>query len=228
MKPETILQCEHLTKRFRSGEREITVLADVSFSLCRGETCAVMGPSGSGKTTLLTLAAGLDRPSYGRVILAGQDLAAHDEDGLALLRGRSVGFVFQSYQLLPSLTALENVALPLEIRGRRAQSEAELLLERVGLAERRHHYPSQLSGGEQQRVALARAFVHQPLILFADEPTGSLDRESAEQALAALFELNRDAGVAVLLVTHDRELGARMGRSIELSSGHLASDNARQ
>ncbi|MCO6431165.1 MAG: ABC transporter ATP-binding protein [Deltaproteobacteria bacterium] len=225
MNSNLVLQCNQLTKRYKSGDQYITALDRVDLTLRRGETCAVVGPSGSGKTTLLSLAAGLDRASSGSVLLQGQDLSFLDEDALALLRGKSVGFVFQSYQLIPSLTALENVLLPVEIRGYADRDGAKELLAHVGLGERFHHYPSQLSGGEQQRVALARAFINKPAILFADEPTGSLDAENAERALSAMFELNTRYHVALLLVTHDDELARRAQRIIRLKSGRIVGDD---
>src|SRR5690606_32491476 len=177
-----------------SGSRRLTVLDDVSFDLADGATCAIVGPSGSGKTTLLGLAAGLDRPTSGSVALCGEPLDALDEDDRARLRGRAVGFIFQQFRLIPTLTALENVMVPLELRGERADAEAARLLDRVGLRDRAGHYPAQLSGGEQQRVALARAFINRPRILFADEPTGNLDAETSDRVEDLLFELNAEAG----------------------------------
>lgn len=221
MEASPILECTDISKFYRSGTQDIAVLEGVSLSLNSGESCAVLGPSGSGKTTLLTLAAGLDQPSRGKIMLRGRDLSSLSEDGLAELRSESVGFAFQNYQLMPSLTALENVQLPLEIRGERDDGFATKLLEQVGLSGRTHHYPSQLSGGEQQRVALARAFINRPAILFADEPTGSLDRENAERALEAMFNLNKEYKAAILLVTHDHELAERLDRKIFLKGGRL-------
>ena len=214
-----------LTKTFASGDRRLTVLDDVSFTLADGATCAVVGPSGSGKTTLLGLAAGLDRPTSGTVTLCGEEIGGLDEDARADVRSRYVGFVFQQFRLIPTLTALENVMVPRELRGERdARPEAEALLERVGLGDRLGHYPTQLSGGEQQRVALARAFVNRPRILFADEPTGNLDRETAETIEALLFELNREAGTALVVVTHDLELARRTERVLQLRAGRLVAD----
>ena len=185
------LSCNSLTKTFESGSRRLTVLDNVSFDLEDGATCAVVGPSGSGKTTLLGLCAGLDRPSSGSITLCGEPLDGLDEDARAAVRGRSVGFIFQQFRLIPTLTALENVTVPLELRGERADAEATRLLDRVGLGNRTDHYPTQLSGGEQQRVALARAFINEPTILFADEPTGNLDTDTGETIEALLFDLNR-------------------------------------
>jgi putative ABC transport system ATP-binding protein len=200
------------------------VLDDVSLDVAPGETVAVVGPSGSGKTTLLGLCAGLDRPTSGTVTLAGEELGDLSEDGRAALRARAVGFVFQGFRLLPTLTAQENVAIPLELRGeggRAAMAAAAALLARVGLADRVGHYPQQLSGGEQQRVALARAFVHRPRLLFADEPTGNLDGETSHRVQDLLFELNREAGTALVVVTHDLELAGRCGRIVRLRSGRV-------
>lgn len=204
----------------------LTILHDVSFSVTRGETLAIVGASGSGKSTLLGLLAGLDLPSTGSVRLHGQDLFALDEDQRAALRARHVGFVFQSFQLVGHLTALENVMLPLELRGEResVRERARDMLARVGLSARLHHYPRTLSGGEQQRVALARAFVTRPEILFADEPTGSLDTATGEAVIALMFELNRDAGSTLVLVTHDRSVAARCGRILTIDAGRVASD----
>jgi len=198
----------------------LTVLDRVDLRLMPGETCAIVGPSGSGKTTLLGLCAGLDRPTGGRVRLAGHDLGSLDEDGLARVRNAHVGFVFQNFQLLPTFTALENVLVPAELQGvRDGEARARELLGWVGLAERVDHYPAQLSGGEQQRVALARAFINRPGILFADEPTGNLDPATAARVTDLLFELNARAGTALVLVTHDRELAARTGSVLRLRGG---------
>lgn len=204
----------------------LTILHDVSFSVTPGETLAIVGASGSGKSTLLGLLAGLDLPSEGSVKLHGQDLFAMGEDQRAALRGQHVGFVFQSFQLVGHLTALENVMLPLELRGETVQvrERAQAMLERVGLGRRLSHYPRTLSGGEQQRVALARAFVTRPDILFADEPTGSLDTATGEAVIALMFELNRDAGSTLVLVTHDRSVAARCGRILTIEAGRVASD----
>jgi putative ABC transport system ATP-binding protein len=205
-----------------SRDHELTILDDVSFTIGAGEAVAVVGASGSGKSTLLSLLAGLDTPSAGIVRLDGVALSQLDEDGRARLRGAKVGFVFQSFQLLPALTALENVMLPLELRGDRdAQAPARRILERVGLGERLDHYPRQLSGGEQQRVALARAFVTEPDLLFADEPTGNLDTETGRAVMDLLFELNSQHGTTLVLVTHDERLAARCGRILRLSAGRL-------
>ena len=220
-----VLSVRDLSKTFTNAGRSLTVLDGVSFDVPAGSTCAIVGPSGSGKTTLLGLAAGLDRPTRGTVRLAGVDLGPLDEDARAALRAESVGFVFQSFRLLPTLTAAENVAIPAELRGDRGARPAALdLLDRVGLADRAGHYPAQLSGGEQQRVALARAFGGRPRLLFADEPTGNLDAETGERVEALLFELNREAGTALVVVTHDPELAARCGRTISLRAGRVVED----
>ena len=220
-----MLQVAHLTKTFQSGSRVLTVLEDVSFSVTEGETCAIVGPSGSGKTTLLRLCAGLDLPTSGKVWLDGHDLTVLNEDARAALRNRLVGVVFQTFQLLPTLTALENVMVPAELQGdRKARQRAMALLERVGLADRMHHYPRQLSGGEQQRVALARAFMNQPRILFADEPTGNLDAETGAVIEALLFELNATAGTTLVIVTHNLELAQRTGRILQLRAGRMTAD----
>ncbi len=220
-----MLEAHDLTKTFRSGGSLLTVLNRVSFSLEAGATCAVVGPSGSGKTTLLGLCAGLDLPSEGTVRLDGIDLAPLGEDARARLRSEKVGFVFQNFQLLPTLTALENVLVPLELLGERnAEKRAREMLERVGLASRAGHYPVQLSGGEQQRVALARAFVNRPRILFADEPTGNLDADTSARVEELLFELNRQAGTTLLIATHNLELAGRTERVIQLRGGLLVSD----
>jgi putative ABC transport system ATP-binding protein len=216
------LSAESLGKRVRLPDHELTILDDVSFTIGGGEAVAVVGASGSGKSTLLSLLAGLDTPSTGVVRLDGVSLSGLDEDGRARLRGAKVGFVFQSFQLLPALTALENVMLPLELRGDRdAQAPARRILERVGLGERLTHYPRQLSGGEQQRVALARAFVTEPDLLFADEPTGNLDTETGRAVMDLLFELNSQHGTTLVLVTHDERLAARCGRILRLAAGRL-------
>ena len=223
-----VLSVRDLTKTFTSGGRPLTVLDGVSFDVPAGATCAIVGPSGSGKTTLLGLAAGLDRPTRGTVRLVGTDLGPLDEDDRAALRSRSVGFVFQNFRLLPTLTAAENVAVPLELRGEGgAGAAARDLLDRVGLGERAGHYPSQLSGGEQQRVALARAFAGRPALLFADEPTGNLDAETGARVEALLFDLNREAGTALVVVTHDPELAARCERTVSLKGGRVVEDTGR-
>ena len=211
-----------LGKRVRLPDHELTILDGVSFSIAAGEAVAVVGASGSGKSTLLSLLAGLDVPSEGSVSLDGVVLSTLDEDGRARIRGEKVGFVFQSFQLLPALTALENVMLPLELRGDGdAQAPATRILQRVGLGERLSHYPRQLSGGEQQRVALARAFVTGPSLLFADEPTGNLDTETGHAIIDLLFELNANSGTTLVLVTHDEHLAARCSRILRLDSGRL-------
>jgi putative ABC transport system ATP-binding protein len=225
-----MLVAESLTKEYRSGEETLVVLRDVSFAIPPGEFVAVVGPSGSGKTTLLGLLAGLDTPTKGRVILDGSDMGTLSEDNRARLRGAKVGFVFQSFQLIATLTALENVQVPLELRSNREQSSATIrarareLLTRVGLGERVNHFPAQLSGGEQQRVAIARAFANQPAILFADEPTGNLDAASGAKVLELLEELNREAGSTIVLVTHDGLLASRAGRQIRLMDGAIIED----
>ena len=221
-----MLVSRQLTKSYRSGAHELTVLRDVDFEIRAGDFVAIVGPSGSGKTTLLGLLAGLDTPSRGSVLLDGTDLGALDEDGRARLRGEKVGFVFQSFQLIPTLTALENVQVPLELRGERgAAASAREWLDRVGLGDRTSHYPSQLSGGEQQRVAIARAFAIGPRVLFADEPTGNLDSATGARIVELLETLNREAGTTVVLVTHDLALAARAGRTIALSDGRIVSDS---
>lgn len=220
-----MLIAESLTKEYRNGERSLAVLRDVSFTIGDGELVAITGPSGSGKTTLLGLLAGLDTPSRGRVVLNGADLSRMSEDERARVRGESVGFVFQSFQLIPTLTALENVQVPLELRGDRgAEERARELLERVGLAERGHHFPAQLSGGEQQRVAVARAFANAPAILFADEPTGNLDAASGGRVIGLLETLNRESGSTVILVTHDQALASHAHRQIRLADGLIVED----
>ncbi len=215
-----ILDVQRLTKTYRTGAGALTVLKEISFALPQGSTCSILGPSGSGKTTLLGLCAGLDRPTSGSVLLNGEPLADMDEDERARIRNRHVGFVFQNFQLIPTLTALENVTVPLELRGDRTARALGLdLLQRVGLAERVSHFPAQLSGGEQQRVALARAFINRPKILFADEPTGNLDAETSAGIIVIMLELNRSAGTALVLVTHDPEVAALTERTIRLRSG---------
>ena len=211
-----------LGKEVTTGGKPLTILQDVSFSVAAGEAVAVVGASGSGKSTLLALLAGLDVPSSGAVRVAGANMLALDEDGRAALRARTMGFVFQSFQLLAAMSALENVMLPLELAGTpRAKETATELLARVGLAERLHHYPKQLSGGEQQRVAIARAFVTSPSILLADEPTGNLDAETGATVIQLLFDLNRERGATLLLVTHDETLSARCGRVVRLAKGRV-------
>jgi putative ABC transport system ATP-binding protein len=221
-----MLVAQQLTKEYRSGTGTLTVLRDVSFSIPQGEFIAVVGPSGSGKTTLLGLLAGLDTPTRGRVILDGTDLDTLDEDERAKLRGEKVGFIFQTFQLIPTLTAAENVQVPLELRGDPlAAARARELLGRVGLADRAHHFPTQLSGGEQQRVAIARAFSNAPRILFADEPTGNLDLGTGARIVELVDSLNRESGSTVVLVTHDPALAARAQRVIRLSDGAVISDS---
>jgi putative ABC transport system ATP-binding protein len=222
----SILRCESLARSYASGGREITVLRDITFELEAGGFLAVTGPSGSGKSTLLGLLAGLDRPTRGRVVLDGRDLAALTEDERARVRAEAVGFVFQSFHLIPTLTARENIQVPLELRGEDARARAEELLDRVGLGDRGHHYPAQLSGGEQQRVAVARAFVHRPKVLFADEPTGNLDAANGRNVVALLGELNRELGTTLVLVTHEPDLAARARRVIRLRDGALVYDSA--
>jgi putative ABC transport system ATP-binding protein len=220
MLDQIVLEARNVSKTVPSPEGPLTILADVSLSVRTGETLAIIGASGAGKSTLLALLAGLDSPSAGRVLIAGADLTELDEDGRAAVRGRHVGFVFQSFHLIPSLTALENVMLPLELRGRGdARDLAAQALAQVGLTPRGAHYPKQLSGGEQQRVAIARAYVTHPDVLFADEPTGNLDTHTGQRVTDLLFELNRSTGSTLVLVTHDRELASRCGRILELDAG---------
>ncbi|HSH39728.1 MAG TPA: ABC transporter ATP-binding protein [Chthoniobacterales bacterium] len=215
-----ILKVQQLTKSYTTGAGQLTVLKNISFELPQGSTCAILGPSGSGKTTLLGLCAGLDRPTSGSVLLNGEPLADLSEDERALVRNEHVGFVFQNFQLIPTLTALENVTVPMELRGDRTARALGLeLLRRVGLGERVEHYPTQLSGGEQQRVALARAFINRPKILFADEPTGNLDAETSSGIIDIMLELNRSAGTALVLVTHDPDVASLTERTIRLRSG---------
>ncbi|MCU0358997.1 MAG: ABC transporter ATP-binding protein [Cyclobacteriaceae bacterium] len=220
-----VLQAESLTKTYRSGESSLTVLDQVSFSAHQGDTLAIIGPSGSGKTTLLGLCAGLDVPTSGSISLMGFKLNAMSEDDRAYLRNQYVGFVFQNFQLLPTLTALENVMVPLELRGgRNVADRASELLGRVGLAGRLHHYPSQLSGGEQQRVAMARAFITDPKILFADEPTGNLDEDNSGHVTDLLFSLNKEQGTTLVLVTHNLELAQKTERILRMKGGKLVDD----
>jgi len=217
-----ILQVNRLTKSYATGAGELIVLRDISFTLEQGATCSILGPSGSGKTTLLGLAAGLDLPTSGSVTLDGISLGEISEDDRARVRNESVGFVFQNFQLIPTLTALENVTVPMELRGDRSARTLGLdLLRRVGLGERSDHYPAQLSGGEQQRVALARAFINRPKILFADEPTGNLDAETSQGVIEIMLELNRTAGTALVLVTHDPEVARVTERTIRLRNGEM-------
>lgn len=215
-----VLEAKNVSKTVASPDGSLTILADVSLSVRTGETLAIVGASGAGKSTLLALLAGLDSPSTGRVLIAGVDLTELDEDGRAAIRSKHVGFVFQSFHLIPSLTAIENVMLPLELGGRRdARQAAARALADVGLTPRMAHYPKQLSGGEQQRVAIARAFVTHPAVLFADEPTGNLDTATGQRVTNLLFELNRITGSTLVLVTHDRTLASRCSRVLELDAG---------
>jgi len=225
MSAQPILKVERLTKTYRTAAGNLTVLRDVSFALESGATCAIVGPSGSGKTTLLGLCAGLDQPSSGSVQVVGREIGHLSEDERALVRNESVGFVFQNFQLIPTLTALENVLVPLELRGDGSRAaEAAELLARVGLGGRLDHYPLQLSGGEQQRVALARAFMNRPKILFCDEPTGNLDGDTAHAMADLIFRLNEERGTTLVLVTHDLELARRCRRILRLKAGAVASD----
>ena len=218
------LTVEALGKRVRLPTSELTILEGIGFEIATGDSVAIIGASGSGKSTLLALMAGLDTPSDGRVLLDGAPLSTLDEDGRAKVRGEKVGFVFQNFQLLPSLTALENVMLPLELRGDAdVDGPARDILRKVGLSERLDHYPRQLSGGEQQRVALARAFVTRPALLFADEPTGNLDTRTGQAIIELLFGMNHDAGTTLVLVTHDEHLASRCHRVLRLDSGRLVS-----
>ncbi len=222
---ESILNIRNVSKIYQSAGRELTVLDNINFSIEVGSTVAITGPSGSGKTTLLGLCAGLDRANSGTVELNGIALEKLSEDERAAVRNQYVGFIFQNFQLLPTLTALENVMVPLELRGaKNIRAHALELLDKVGLADRSHHYPIQLSGGEQQRVSLARAFSNQPAILFADEPTGNLDAETSEKVIKLLFDLNKDAGTTLIIVTHDLELAAKTSRNIKIKGGVILSD----
>jgi putative ABC transport system ATP-binding protein len=222
----TMLRCDSLSKSYLSAGRELTVLDNISFTVEPGGFVAIVGPSGSGKTTLLGLLAGLDQPSTGAVHLDGQELGGLSEDERARLRRDKIGFVFQSFQLIPTLTARENVQVPLELRGEEAGPRAAELLQRVGLGDRGHHYPAQLSGGEQQRVALARAFSTRPKVLFADEPTGNLDAGTGATIIDLMVELNRDLGTTFVLVTHDLDLASRARRTIRLLDGRIVADSA--
>ncbi len=222
MSESNILELNRVTKTFASGDRLLEVLKEASFAAKQGESIAIVGPSGSGKTTLLGLCAGLDSPSSGEVRIDGEALSAMSEDDRSDVRNRLVGFVFQNFQLLPTLTALENVQVPLELRGETSsESIAKDLLGKVGLGERMHHYPVQLSGGEQQRVAIARAFINRPKILFADEPTGNLDADTSASIVDLLFELNRDAGTTLILVTHDLDLARKTDRIFRINHGKV-------
>lgn len=222
---ETILELVNVSKRYRSGNRDLTVLDNVTISVAAGSAVAIVGPSGSGKTTLLGLCAGLDHSSSGEIYLNNARLESLNEDQLASIRNKYVGFIFQNFQLMPTLTALENVMVPLELRGeKKVRVRALELLDKVGLSDRSHHYPAQLSGGEQQRVSIARAFCNEPRILFADEPTGNLDAETSGKIVELIFDLNKAAGTTLLLVTHDQELAARTQRIIHLKGGKVISD----
>lgn len=217
-----ILNVYHLDKTYTSGSKKLTVLHDINFSIEERETFAIVGPSGSGKTTLLGLCAGLDRQDSGTIELCGTELESLTEDERAILRNKKVGFVFQDFQLLPTLTALENVAVPLELQGsKNAIKISKELLEKVGLGDRFDHYPTQLSGGEQQRVAVARAFSNAPSILFADEPTGNLDAETGEKVIDLLFNLNKESGTTLVIVTHDLELAQKTQRILRLKGGRI-------
>lgn len=229
MSKRSILSVTNLSKTFTSGNKQLTVLKDITFSVEKGISCAIVGPSGSGKTTLLGLCAGLDKPTTGEVVLNNQKISEFSETELSKVRNEQIGFVFQSFQLIPTLTALENVMVPIELRGmayRDVENKAIELLAKVGLRDRVTHYPTQLSGGEQQRVGLARAFIHKPEILFADEPTGNLDGDTGAQIEELLFELNQHEGTTLVIVTHDRELAAKCNRIIELKSGSIISDTS--
>ena len=224
---QVVLEAKNVSKTVASPDGALTILADVSLTVRTGETLAIVGASGAGKSTLLALLAGLDEPSAGRVLIAGIDLTELDEDGRAAIRGKHVGFVFQAFHLIPSLTAIENVMLPLELGGRRdARQAAAAALAQVGLKPRMAHYPKQLSGGEQQRVAIARAFVTHPAVLFADEPTGNLDTATGQRITDLLFELNRSSRSTLVLVTHDRSLAKRCNRMLELDAGHTVNGRA--
>ena len=217
-----ILKISGLEKTYSSGNKQLKVLEDISFDVEKGQTFSIVGPSGSGKTTLLGLCAGLDEPNAGRVELCGLDLKNLNDDQRAQLRNKEVGFIFQNFQLLPTLTALENVSVPLELQGAKdAVQKSRTLLDKVGLGDRVHHYPSQLSGGEQQRVALARAFANSPSILFADEPTGNLDSETGEKVIQLLFDLNKENGTTLVIITHDLELANRTQQILKLKGGKI-------
>lgn len=220
-----ILKITGLEKTYVSGDKQLTVLHDISFDVEKGQTFSIVGPSGSGKTTLLGLCAGLDQPNAGSVELCGQDLNRLNEDQRAQLRNQEVGFIFQNFQLLPTLTALENVSMPLELQGsKEATKKSRALLEKVGLGDRVHHYPSQLSGGEQQRVAVARAFANAPSILFADEPTGNLDDDTGEKIIQLLFDLNKENGTTLVIITHDLELANRTQQILRLKGGKIVTN----
>lgn len=223
----SILSINTLSKTFQTGDRSITVLQDITFDIAENTSISIVGPSGSGKTTLLGLCAGLDQPTSGSIKMLDIELGELNEDERAYVRNQHVGFVFQNFQLLPTLTALENVMIPLELRGsKNIATKAEELLDRVGLADRKNHYPSQLSGGEQQRVAIARAFISDPKILFADEPTGNLDEETAEIITDILFSINKELGTTLVLVTHNLQLAEHTGRILKLKGGKIVEDKA--
>ncbi len=227
MQESNVLEIRDLQKTFKSGDSSLTVLKNINFNVEKGISCAIVGPSGSGKTTLLGLCAGLDKPTSGEVVISGSIINDLNEEQLAALRNQRIGFVFQSFQLIPTLTAVENVMVPVELRGmeyKKAYERAKFLLGEVGLSSRINHYPTQLSGGEQQRVAIARAFINDPEILFADEPTGNLDTETGEQIENILFELNKKQGTTLIIVTHDPELAQKCDRIIRLKSGEVESD----
>ena len=229
MQGTPVLELLDIAKTYQSGGRPLTVLKEISFTLNEGDTCAIVGPSGSGKTTLLGLCAGLDAPSTGTIRLCGVEIGQLTEDERAAVRNEQVGFIFQSFQLIPTLSALENVMVPAELRGdRQAAGRARDLLAQVGLADRMHHYPKQLSGGEQQRVGIARAFINQPRILFADEPTGNLDSDTGAVIEGLLFDLNARAGTTLVLVTHDIDLARRTERIIRLRGGAVVSDTKKE
>lgn len=228
MQDQTILDVQNINKTYKSAGKSLTVLHQINFSIKKGSTVAITGPSGSGKTTLLGLCAGLDQPTSGEIILNGNPLSQKSEDELANIRNQNIGFIFQNFQLMPTLTALENVMVPMELRGEKNIKNFALeLLEKVGLADRADHYPVQLSGGEQQRVSLARAFSNKPAILFADEPTGNLDGETSDKIEKLIFELNTLAGTTLVIVTHDMELAAKTDRIIKLKSGEIISDETK-
>jgi putative ABC transport system ATP-binding protein len=228
MDNQTILDVQNIDKTYKSSGKSLTVLHQINFSIAKGSTVAITGPSGSGKTTLLGLCAGLDQPTSGEIILNGNTLGKKSEDELANIRNQNIGFIFQNFQLMPTLTALENVMVPMELRGEKNIRKYALeLLEKVGLGDRADHYPVQLSGGEQQRVSLARAFSNKPAILFADEPTGNLDGETSDKIEKLIFELNTLAGTTLIIVTHDMDLAAKTDRVIKLKSGEIISDETK-